>query len=518
MSTPHSLGYDRSVWPSSAPRRRSWLAWLSRPFAAWSRFVARVPHWSLSRDWCLRIAVLLALVWFAAGANQLAHQLRDGWREYRAASAVVLLGVGVLQLLFVRRLAQERRFNGLTSTQLRSLLLWQSVVLSIAFAIGLLLGPAPEARYVVRALFALGWTLTLAAVELPSWRERLDRWDHIPLVHRTAMLLLAWSLAAVTGESLCWTVDRVAGIEPRSRVHVQHAKLAPGSEFRGRQVNKLGYWDDEFKPEIDPHRMRVAVLGHDVPLSGDARTNCLAQLERHLPGVEMYNFGLRETGPREFVTQIEADVVRYRPQLVLTFLNLGDDLLLPHEPLRTYDWRSLRMVQWTAHSLHMPLFRSADAGLIGNAPANFEQRLHDEASRLAICRTPLDDTMHERYQMLTQQLRRLALACRKHQVPVALVLVPSEFQVSSVLRTSLMRRAGYEPRQIDLELPQRQLASFAHREQLPVIDLLPYFRSASSAPYAVDSGELSDAGSALTVQVLGGWLQSRYGNQLAGTN
>ncbi|MBL8826321.1 MAG: hypothetical protein JNM18_05000 [Planctomycetaceae bacterium] len=518
MSTPHSLGYDRSVWPSSSSRRRSWLAWLAQPLATCRRFVHRFPHWSLSRQWCLRIAVLLALLWFAVGANQLGHQLRDGWREYRAASAVVLLGVGVLQLLFVRRLAQERRFTGLTSAQLRSLLLWQSVVLSAAFAIGLLLGPAPEARYVVRALFALGWTLSLAAVELPSWRERLDRWDHIPLVHRTAMLLLAWSVAAVTGESLCWTVDRVAGIEPRSRVLVQRAKLAPGTEFRGRQVNQLGYWDDEFRAEVSPHLLRVAVLGHDVPLSGDAQTNCLAQVERHLPGVEMYNFGLRQTGPREFVTQIEADVVRYRPQLVLTFLNLGEDLLLPHEPLRTYDWRSLRMVQWTAHSLHMPLFRTVDPALPGTLPADYEQRLHAEAARLAICRTPLDDAMQQRYQTLTRQLQRLAQVCRQHQVPVALVLVPSEFQVSSVLRTSLMRRAGYEPRQIDLELPQRQLASFAHREQLPVIDLLPYFRSASVSPYALDSGELSDAGSALTVQVLGGWLQSRYGNQLAGTN
>ncbi len=518
MSTHNALGYERRPWAATSGQRRFRFSRLLAPLYALGRLLQPLQSCSIPRSWCFRAAVLVAIVWFAAGSSQLAHQLRDGWREYRAASSVVLLGVGVLQLLLVRRLARERRFFGLTAFQLRSLLLWQSVVISAAFAIGMLLGPAPEARYVVRAVFALGWTVSLAAVELPTWRERLDRWDHIPLVHTTSMLLLALCLFAVTSESLCWTVDRVAGIEPRSRVRVQHAKLAPGSEFRGRQVNQLGYWDDEFRAEIDPRVLRVAVLGHDVPLSGDARTNCLAQLERHLPGVEMYNFGLRQSGPREFVTQVEADVVRYRPQLVLTFLNLGDDLLLPVEPLRTYDWRSLRMVQWTAHSLHMPLFRSSDPVLTGTLPTSYEQRLHVESARLAVCRTPIDPAMQRRYHDLTQQLRRLAQTCRKHQVPVALVLVPSEFQISSVLRETLMRRAGYEPRQIDLDLPQRRLASFAHEQQLPVIDLLPYFRSASSTPYASDSGELSESGSALTVQVLGGWLQSRYGNQLAGTN
>lgn len=472
----------------------------------------------LTRHGALCVALLVALVWLAVGASQLAHQWRDGWREFRAASAVMLLVAGTTQLLLARHMARERRFAGLDFRQLRALVLWQCVVLSVAVWIGLLLGPAPEARYVTRAVAAWGWSVSLAVLVIPAWCERLQRWDHVRGIHIVAVCTLWLSVSFVTSESLCWTIDRVAGIEPRSRVRVQTAKLPPGSEFRGSKVNQLGYWDDEFRPESDPRLLRVAVLGHDVPLSGDAQTNCLAQLERQLPNVEAYNFGLRQSGPRGFVTQFESDVLRYRPQLVLTFINVGDDVLDPGEASRDYDWRSLRTVQWTAHSLRMPLFRPiAGATPLANA-TSFEQRLHVEAARLAICRTPLDGLMQQRYRELSQQIERLAKRCAKHKVPMALVLVPSEFQVAPVLRESLLRRAGYEPRQIDLELPQRQLASFAHAQQLPLVDLLPYFRAASQAPYTIETGELSPAGRELIVQVLGGWLQSRYGNELAGTN
>ena len=51
----------------------------------------------------------------------------------------------------------------------------------------------------------------------------------------------------------------------------------------------------------------------------------------------------------------------------------------------------------------------------------------------------------------------------------------------------------------------------AEELELPVLDLLPYFRAAQSCTYARDDGMWNDQGNQVAGEAIGGWLQARFG-------
>ena len=109
----------------------------------------------------------------------------------------------------------------------------------------------------------------------------------------------------------------------------------------------------------------------------------------------------------------------------------------------------------------------------------------------------------------------MARVCRRQQIPLAIVAVPGPFQVSSSLCDALRRQAGYEPAQVDVELPQRRLAAFAAENQLPLVDLLPYFKSSGHCTFERYQAQLNDHGNQVTSEVVGRWIEQHYRTQIA---
>ena len=68
---------------------------------------------------------------------------------------------------------------------------------------------------------------------------------------------------------------------------------------------------------------------------------------------------------------------------------------------------------------------------------------------------------------------------------------------------------------MDLDLPQRRLARFGDENELPVLDLLPHLRAATQPAYVRNSRHWTPSGHQLAGEVIGGWLQARYGRQIA---
>jgi hypothetical protein len=330
------------------------------------------------------------------------------------------------------------------------------------------------------------------------------------------MRAASWSIVAICGvlaatELSLQAIDRATGDAIVGRL-----KLQPGSAFHGGIVNRHGYWDEEFETSPRPGRFRVAAIGSSVPLSGTSASNCLALLERRVPGIEVYNFGVPEIGPSNYAAQLKADVAGFRPDLVLAFISIGDDITtapLGAEAPSAFDWRSLRSLQWIGGTLGLSTRIASPCDSVPSAPADYEGYLRHSAHRLAICRTPIEPAMHQRWRQTMGHLDGLVRACRRRSIAVALVLVPSEFQVCPGLCETLSRRVGYEANQIDLELPQRRLAGFAHERSLPVLDLLPHFRASASSPYNRHQCQLSDHGNQLVTETIGGWLQTRFGGE-----
>ena len=469
--------------------------------------------------------VLLTTVIFAAvtmacitaGISQFVHHVQDSTRAFRASSAVILLAAGGAQLFLIGAIG-SRNLSVINPRLLLTLLQWQFVALVGSYVFATWLTAGAELRYIVRAAMSAMWAVSLAAAAMPAIKRHSTRGRSPRLVRCVMASLIGLCTSLVAGELFFWSIDHFAGITPRGSIAVRESKLSPGTEYQGGKVNGLGYWDDEFQLNPTPGMVRIAAIGQAGPLSGTRATNCLGLIERRMPGMEVYNFGLRDTGPREFIAQFTGDVARYRPQLLLAFVSANEQLADASNSPALHDWRMLRTVQWTAHALQMSLSSEGHKPFTGaNSQAiAYEGYLRKAAEEFTACRTPIDAGMKARWDRVTAELNRLVSTCKKHDVPLALVLVPSEFQVSASLRETLIRRVGCKPESVDVELPQRKLASFASARKVPVVDLLPHFRSATANPFAADHHGLSDSGSELAGQVLSGWLNSRYAQQVAG--
>lgn len=472
----------------------------------------------LSRSWLLPLGLsLAAAVWLAIGTSAVWHEVRSASRPYRGPAGLLIVACAGLQILVARRAWRGRhdpRAPRLHHTS--RVWRWWLAGVPLCYGLGLLVGPAPEVRYLYRGLLAGGYTTGLLPwLVPPAWSAYVG---HL-LRRRTLRLSLRVAFALIVFAAGAELAMRGAGLmsgegwTPTDAVH--DLKLTPGSSFAGRTVNRWGYWDDDFELAPRPGRVRVAAIGRGLTLSGTVETNCLEQIERTLPGIDVYNFGLSQSCPSDLAAQLADDVLRFKPDLVLVFVALGDDLQPAARPRAAFDWRNLRLSRWAASRWGLVLPSAGVADEATASATNYDEHLWATARRLSVCRTPIDDAMQASWARATRELDRALRVCQRREVPLALVLVPGDFQVSDRLREVSRRRAGLRPEQLDLDLPQRRLAGFAQDRSLPVVDLLPHFRAASKPAYCQGRAEPSEHGHRVASQVIGGYLQARFGALLA---
>lgn len=464
----------------------------------------------------------VALVWLTVGLVLLARQAFGEPRPYQPAAGMLLMGLAVVPL----RLGQRIRHvpgDAVRLDLLRRPLYWRWTVSGLAGCVllGLLLGPTPGGVYLLAVSVAA--CLTAALVPLFAPRDWLDLWlvmdrsRSARLLQAAALALLALLLAA---EAALRGIDLVvAGYSPLSPV-VDSPRLVPGTVYRGRTVNRQGYWDDEFDRRPRAGKFRIAVLGDEATLSGDSRSNFLVQIERSVPGIELYHCGAPQAGPRHYVVRLVEDVLRYRPDLVLAFVSVADDIIEPAPSPACLGWQSLRLRRWTSRLWPAAAWSDDccaqhDACPALSGAADYEGYLHGCSHQLAVCRTPIAPEIERRWQDAFSHLDQLVRQCRRRDIAVALVIVPAEFQTNLQLCNTLRRRLDYPAEQLDLDLPQRRLAGFADQRQVALFDLLPHVRRAEPPPYLRHSGEWSDSGQDLAATALGNWLQSGYGTLIA---
>jgi hypothetical protein len=286
------------------------------------------------------------------------------------------------------------------------------------------------------------------------------------------------------------------------------AKFVPGQQVAGRTVNRQGYWDDEFSPvSPEPGTFRVALLGGEATLGGNARTHFATRIESSLPGTEVDHFGLADLGPAEWTSQFLTDVLPRRPHLVLVCVSADDVINAPEAA----DWLESRALRWVGGVLDTP----ARAAGRPASDGDFESFVRRRSAVIAACRTDDDPSLARRRRDAQHALGRLVRQCRLHDIGVGLVLTPGEYQLASSLATSYCRNQGLDAGRIDVDLPQRRWAAYADKLEVASVDLLPAFRGAGAAMYEPTSVRWTDQGHAVAAETIGRWLSSAYGESLA---
>lgn len=329
---------------------------------------------------------------------------------------------------------------------------------------------------------------TLATRGTSSFSGR--RLQRIPFVLAAIATVLTIAELALRG------VEALAHRSFADAATLDALRLSAGTLLDGRPVNAQGYWDDDFRTLDSAATLRVALVGGTSTFGGDAATNVADRLERAHAGVRIDHYGLPNAGPNAFAAQLRREVLERNPQLVLLFLSADD--VARDEAGRA--WFEPRV--WQCAAALMTAEDSARGGA-ELAPANdYETYLRRRAPFVAACIPAADAGVRRRQADAQRSIAAAVEACRRRNVPVALVLAPAEYQLNVGLAASLCRHTGYDAKQLDLALPQRTLTAYADRLTVPVIDLLPLFREAGAVLFETTSARWNAAGHAVAAEAI----------------
>jgi|GEM_PF-2071647 len=481
-------------------------------------------------SWLVRlVGATLALSGTAAFWLGLRHlklaSLEDVYVQFHQAAACLLLPAGLLLACEGCRLSlQPSHWSAYPF--LRRLAFYRWLLfgwLGVFFVLGLWLPGQDLARFPCRGACALWAALVLGPLLLPArwiaWSDGLLTTGPLRildllvgnLVILAILLEVALRIMALGTGQDALLLNRTAGY-----------RLKPGDYPNGLHANQLGFADEEWTLAKPSDRIRIAALGDSFSVGtavayGD---NYLTQLETALGGVEVCNFGVCGTGPREYQHLLATMVWNYQPDLVLVPIFIGNDItewiatpsLAKFHPDALYVELLARRLGRLARE-HWRSRAEGDTGdyRMGLGPS-FSHRTYVEltAGRLVVCRSPMLPPDEARWRLVEEYLDRIIKDCRSHQTPVAFVLIADEFQVHDALRSEAMVAQGWSEREIDLRLPQRRLSALAAERQVPCLDLLPSFAELGAAGHIPNDGHWSKAGHRLAASVVAQWLREQF--------
>ena len=333
-----------------------------------------------------------------------------------------------------------------------------------------------------------------------SWSELFARFVSRPHPRLKSLAYVCAGLLAIEG--IVRFAEYSAGSSLSDSQRVSAAKLPAGAWLRGRYVNSWGYWDDEFDgaAPIEGTR-RIALLGDASLLAGNAQTNVASCLEDLLKHAEVDHFAVTAGGPREFAAQFASEVVRRAPHEAVVCLTMTPTAAAPKHDERFTQWHTLHFVQ----AMLSPNTARADVQsftLDARRAADYDDYVRSRASSVYSCRATAGSAADSELRAAQNAVTRLADACRKQRVPLTLVLVPGDFQMSPQLTASFCRREELDPAALDLELPQRRWRALGEHLNVGVVDLLPALRASGDVVFCENSSEWNDRGISLAAETI----------------
>jgi len=380
-------------------------------------------------------------------------------------------------------------------------------------AVVLTIGGMAAARPVFYGL-AAGWILLLAML---TYRFRRGKNTANPPLSLGLLELVGTNLALtlLLAEGSLRAFAALSGNPFLITAPEDGYRLAPGRDYgAGLHGNRLGYPGPDFQHDKRPGVCRIAALGDSFAIGPAVPfdDNYLTLLERSLPNVEVYNFGVAGIGPREYLSILQRDVWPFQPDLILLSIFVGNDITESLATPRHLDPRQHALYLLCQRGWHMwwgsarGNSTAADACNRCTTPALSRSAFREiEARRLAVCVHPVPPGLGKKWERTFAYLAEILRECNQHGVPLAAVLIPDEFQVNPAVLADAMAEARIRPGDVDLQLPQRRLSRFFHEHGVLCLDLLPAFGRAGNL-YARYDTHWNVCGNRLAAKQLNPWL------------
>ncbi|MER3441932.1 MAG: hypothetical protein C4296_11270 [Gemmataceae bacterium] len=456
-------------------------------------------------------ALALGLAW--AASVQVVETIHARHPEgARLACAAALAGAAVTIWLVRRRVRHAVLFQGL---------FWRWLLIgltAIHVMVVLSLGGTSAARHVWRASAATyAACLVWLADKIPLWSSAIRCPAVVRMGRTLEIVLFNVCLFLLLGESSLRAWNAWCGTSPLIGYGMEAWRMLPSRTYgEYLSTNSRGFPGRDFVREKTPGVYRLAALGDSfavgvVPL----RYNFLTLLDEALPHIEVYNYGVPCIGPREYYHLLQTEVWPFRPDLVLVCFFVGNDITdywpLPSErrmELASYRLyiagrRLTRLAQEWYSTQREPRQQTP----IAYAPVHISREtfLFIERERLKVCRTSCQPLLARSWEHTLEYLERIQRACQRQHTPLALVVIPDEFQTNPLLLQEMLHGTDIDERDIDLTLPQRTLAEFCRTRGIPYLDLLPVFAGTTDT-YVPSDTHWNVKGNQLAAAALARWV------------
>lgn len=300
--------------------------------------------------------------------------------------------------------------------------------------------------------------------------------------------------------------------------------------FFGQPPNTFGFNDREFTAEKAPEAFRIAVIG-DSFIVGlvPRRYGFVSSLEEHLrrvsKSVDLLNFGVVGSEPKDYVEVLQEEVLAFKPDLVLLGFYVGNDVKVPRSNLSPFykDWYiTFRLFDWLREERRTDR-RFYDLSLLEDQSPELwrtwsripqvwdrEEFLRQSARRESLLRLDSQTELSHAWPRTLALLREFHEICAAAETPASIVIFPDQVQVDKNLRGELAQTHGWDLSALNHSLPQERLTGFLREATISHIDLLPFFVSQDVKPparlYLPNDTHLAPLGNRLAAQAVADWL------------
>ena len=315
--------------------------------------------------------------------------------------------------------------------------------------------------------------------------------------------------------------------------------LIPGSGYSGRKLtrpffgerpNTLGFNDREFTLEKVPGAFRIAVIGDSfivgfVPRRFGFVRSLEDRLRRTAGSVEVLNFGVVGSEPKDYLEILQQEVLAFQPDLVLLGFYVGNDVKKPRSPISPLykDWYiTFRMIDWLREENRTDR-RFVDLSLMENRSPAFwldweriprvwdrDEFLRQSAKREPLLRVDEGTELSHAWSMTLALLKEFHGTCQEANTSASVVIFPDQVQVDQDLRLRLSQTQGWDLSSLNRSLPQDRLTRFLEESAIPYVDLLPFFSPQGTLPaahlYLPNDTHLSPSGNKLAAQGVADWF------------
>lgn len=417
------------------------------------------------------------------------------------ATAALLVGLGLRSLLYLLRGEEDVR-GGLRLRVFAYLAMGCIVLTVFVFSSPAAINGPFRLQFPV--MFQLLTTFVLTGYGL--WTIRvIRRKPRLPGRFCSAVGVLCMNVvvALVMAELLLRLVATFVPIpilvtdESSSKIRRNAERLLPGTLRFGFPVNLDGHYDTEFLPASERTRLTVASIGDSFAYGTVPHAyHFTTIIEREKPEIEVYNLGFPGIGPIDYLYLLEGTALPLDPDLVLIQIFPSNDFqdgAPSSDPPGWYDadyylvgilwnrWQILRRAEQSDSTAAVDGVSQEIPSLEERYPFLLDPMLETPAMSeelfraIEIARARQIGSRNLMFQTLFYRaLENIIAAAAAHDVPLAFVMIPDEFQVEDALWEQLL---GMSEVPLDRNLVLRDTLAWLKARHIPVLDLLPTLRA-----------------------------------------